>query len=133
MSALVMLCLGFYACGDPDDDDGSGGNSGLVGSWERKYSTYQTETLTFGRDGRYESIDFCEGYYYKDKWHTSTKYTYKGSYSYNDATKTLVINITSQNGSTNNPYTKTYIVHTLNATTLILINSYGDSQYFNRK
>lgn len=133
MSALVMLCLGFYACGDPDDDDGSGGNSGLVGTWVQEYGSGQTETVTFGRDGSYICINYTPGMYINNKWYSASTQTRKGSYSYNEATKLLVVNIVAVSGS-NGAYTRTYLVHTLDATTLVLIDSsYGDSYYYNRK
>lgn len=130
---LMVLCFGFSGCGDPDDDDGNGGvNSGLVGTWERRYGTYQTETLVLGRDGSYKCIDYMEGHYSKNKYYESSTDTDKGSFSYNDATKILVINITNRNGSSCS-YTRTYMVHTLETTKLVLLTTDGDSYYYNRK
>ena len=120
---LMVLCFGFSGCGDPDDDDGNGGgNSGLVGTWERSYGSGQTDILVFGRDASYQR-NFHNGLYIE---------TRKGSYSYNDATKILVINIKAVTGS-NGAYTQTYIVHTLDVTKLVLIDTDGESYYYNRK
>ena len=132
VSAMMVLCLGLSACSNHDDEGGGGTNSGLVGTWTRQYGTHQTETYVFGRDGSFELIDVTEGHFYNNKYYSSTTHSKKGSYAYNEATKILVINITTQDGS-NMPYTQTYTVHTLDASKLVLIDSYGNSRYYNRK
>lgn len=132
VSVLAMLCLGFSACGDPDDNDGGGGNSGLVGTWKRDLGSGSSETLTLGSDGSYNSRTYDPAMTIGGKWYPSSTQIRKGSYSYNDANKLMVVNIIEASGS-NRAYTITYLVHTLEATKLVLIDtSYGDTYYYSR-
>lgn len=110
----TVSCLALTACGDDDKDEPSGSAS-IVGKW-----VDGEVVLTFSKDGSYRE-DASLGQYRI------------GTYSYSPSTKLLVVNIKAIEGM-NNAYQNTYIVHTLNATTLVLLYTDGDTKgYYTRQ
>lgn len=115
---MLLMFTSFTACGSDDDDDApSSGRSSIVGTWESS-----GRSLTFGRDGSYSATTYG----------TFTQYR-KGTYSYNSSQSLLVINVSAVAGE-NGAYRETFIVQTLNSTTLVLLYTDGDVEgYYTRK
>lgn len=113
---MAIMSVSFGACSDNDDDSSSG--SSVVGTW-----VSGTTTIVFGSDGSFNLTD------------TSiprlTQYR-RGTYSYNPNQNLLVINVVAVAGQ-NGAYKDTYIVQTLNASTLVLLSTDGEVGYYTRK
>ncbi len=110
IATMAIFC--FPSCGDDDKDEPN--SSSIVGKWVDG----DDNTITFGKDGSYR----------EDSPNSMGQYRI-GSYSYSPSTKLLVVNIRAIEGM-NNAYQNTYIVQTLNATTLVLLYKDGDTKGF---
>ena len=113
---VAIMSVSFGACTDSDDDNSSG--SSIVGTW-----VDDTRTIVFGSDGSYNMTD--------KSFPSITQYR-RGTYSYNPNQNLLVINVVAVAGQ-NGAYQDTYIVQTLNASTLVLLSTDGDVGYYSRK
>lgn len=105
----------------------------LVGTWEmKKNSTYYgdyTNIRIFSSNGNYsERVIQSEGMY--SEGYNST---YKGTYSYDEDSRILVMSISEINGESHYS-TRTRYVHTLTETKLVLLDlSDGTSMTFTKK
>ena len=118
MSFLMVSVLFLMCVSSCSKDESQSKPNSIVGTWVR-----DNTTMVLGGNGSYLSTT-------KDSYGTQTR---RGSYSYNDAQKTLVINVPAVQGS-NSAYSITLIVQTLTATNLVLIYTDGDVEgYYTRK
>lgn len=114
MMMMVIVCVGFASCSKGGDSEGEGVS--IVGEW-----VDNNTTLVFKKDG---------SYYRSSGANDPTPQS--GTYSYNPAQSTLVVNVKATDW--NNAYQRTYVVQTLTATTLVLMYTDGDVMgYFTRK
>lgn len=122
---LAMATMMFASCTKEDNL--------LVGTWEMKNpSTYYGDyinTRTFSSNGNYtERVIQSEGMY--SEGYNST---YKGTYSYDEDSRILVMSISEINGESHYS-TRTRYVHTLTETKLVLLDlSDGTSMTFTKK
>lgn len=112
---MTMLLIPLYgltlsSCGD-DNDEPNNQSASIVGTW-----VDGDETLKLGKDGSYREDGYLGQYRI-------------GTFSYNPNTSLMVVNIQAIEGM-NNAYQNTYIVQTLNATTLVLLYKDGDTKGF---
>lgn len=113
----MIMCV--FACGSDNDDTPKDNNSGIVGTWEDG-----STSVTFGSDGSYNLVDTSV---------PNIPQYRKGTYSYNETQKLLVVNVVAVQGQ-NGAYQQTFIVQTLTATTLVLLYTDGDVEgYYTRK
>ena len=117
---VAMLTIGFTSCSKDDDDDNS---ASIVGTWvDAQDYVWGTKTMILGSNGSYSSTT-------KDSYGTQYR---NGTYSYNPTQGTMVINVKA--GAYNGAYQQTYIVQTLTAKNLVLMDTDGDIEgYYTRK
>lgn len=108
---IPLFSLTLTSCGDDDKDEPNNQSASIVGTW-----VDGDETLKLGKDNSYRE-DGPLGQYRI------------GTFSYNPNTSLMVVNIQAIEGM-NNAYQNTYIVQTLNATTLVLLYKDGDTKGF---
>ena len=113
---VAIMSVSFGACTDNDDDNNSGNS--IVGTW-----VSGTTTIVFGSDGSYNLTDKSVP--------RITQYR-RGTYTYNSNQNLLVVNVVAVAGQ-NGAYQSTYIVQTLNASTLVRLSTDGDVGYYSRK
>ena len=111
--SVIAFCL--FACLMSCSDDP---DSNIVGKWGNA-----TETVTFSKNGDYRYENTSGGFY---------QYR-KGRYTYNKKQNLLVVNIDAVAGN-NGAYTDTYLVQTLNSSSLVLIDvETGSTYYYTKK
>lgn len=117
MMMMVMLCVGFAACGDDDDDKGY---SGIVGTWKNG-----NKTMELSSNGDYYT------YYGSNRTGSESQYR-RGSYSYNANQKLMTISVVAVPNH-NGAYQDVFIVQTLTETTLVLVEMDGSVEgYYTR-
>lgn len=120
---VALLSIGVTSCKDDDPDE-----SVIIDSGEEKEPQTKSSLLIGTWDGSFNLILRTDG---------SCKLTYRnskvvdiGTYSYNESQNILVIMIDNPGESR---ITRTFVVQTLTQTTLVLIESDGDSCSFTRQ
>ena len=109
---VVGICMTFAACGDDDDNgDNSETVSPIVGVWIESISNSR---LTLSADGTFDY--FVE----------SSVVTGKGTYSYDDATRTLALYYDPKNTFWGD---QVWLVLTLDTSHLVVMNTYNDDTY----
>ena len=84
LSILGLLVCGLFAFTACDDDDDEGGGSGIVGTWQQKYSDYDdygdyysgTTTLKINKNGTFS----VEDVYKWDDYSTNYRDTQEGTW-----------------------------------------------------
>lgn len=112
----ILTLLSCASCIKEDDENL------LVGTWKRSTNIY----MKLGEDGSYYS------YIDPDPYSADGQYR-KGSYSYDETTKTMVIDIYAIPNH-NNASTRTYYVQTLTSSTLVLLDlSNGEAYSYSKQ
>lgn len=114
-SIVMLLCIGitFISC---EEEVGNDTNL-IAGTWIEG-----TTTMILDKDGSYLK------YIGNEPYGSDSQYR-KGSYSYDETTRMMVINVVAVPNH-NGAYQNTYIVQTLSKNTLVLLYPDGDVEGF---